>query len=128
MAKTKKRPVGRPRMTATEKAKSQEINKMIRKAFNQAKKTSGYENFKAQVEALKQDPAIAKPHSEYVTFKHKVLEAKGKTYKGRKKNIKGAIKRVMGSTSFVTPKERNIINLYIGIRKNLPFHLVLKIF
>lgn len=116
----KKRPVGRPKMTATEKAKSQNINKMIRKAFNEAKKTKGYENFKAQIEALKSEPSIAKPYSEYVTFKHKVLESKGKVYKGRRKTLKGAIKKVLGSHAFIAPKERNIINLYAGIRKNFP--------
>lgn len=96
----KARTVGRPKISATQKAKNAAVYKSIKKAYK----------------GLKSNPAGLS----YVQFKNRVLQQRGTTYKGKKLGTKGAIKRVKGSTIFIAPKERNIINLYIGLRRKFP--------
>lgn len=96
----RKRRVGRPRLSAAQKAKNAAEAKIIKAA---------YKNLEYNVHGIK-----------YTTFKREVLQYRGKTYKGKKMYLAGAIKRVSGSVKFTPPEFRNFINLYEGIKKHFP--------
>lgn len=92
----RKRKVGRPRLSAAQKAKNAAEAKIIKAA---------YKKLEYNVHGVK-----------YTTFKREVLQYRGKTYKGKKMYLSGAIKRVSGSVKFTPPDFRNYINLYEGIK------------